>query len=63
MIEGIDAKALNIENDIKYLVQEHLDKDGENIDKELVRFEIEKLIRAYDPCMSCATHFLKINWK
>lgn len=54
---------INIENDIRYLVQEHLDKDGENMDKELVRFEIEKLIRAYDPCMSCATHFLKINWK
>ena len=25
--------------------------------------EIEKLIRAYDPCMSCASHFLKVNWK
>lgn len=54
---------INIENDIRFLVQEHLDKDGEKMDKELVRFEIEKLIRAYDPCMSCATHFLKINWK
>ncbi len=54
---------INIENDIRHLVQEHLDRDGKNIDKDLVRFEIEKLIRAYDPCMSCATHFLKINWK
>lgn len=25
--------------------------------------KVERLIRAYDPCMSCATHFLKINWK
>jgi len=24
--------------------------------------EMEKLIRAYDPCMSCASHFLKVNW-
>lgn len=24
--------------------------------------EIEKLIRAYDPCMSCASHFLKVRW-
>lgn len=54
---------INIENDIRHLVQEHLDRDGENMDKDLVRFEIEKLIRAYDPCMSCATHFLQINWK
>jgi len=28
-----------------------------------IRKEMEKLIRAYDPCMSCASHFLKINWK
>lgn len=31
--------------------------------KEEIAFEIEKFIRAYDPCISCATHFLKINWK
>lgn len=30
--------------------------------KEKIAFEIEKLIRAYDPCISCATHFLKIRW-
>ena len=28
----------------------------------IIAFEIEKLIRAYDPCMSCAAHFLKVNW-
>lgn len=54
---------INIENDIKALVQEYLDKDGEDLDQDYVRFEIEKLIRAYDPCMSCATHFLKLNWE
>jgi sulfhydrogenase subunit alpha len=30
--------------------------------KEEIAFESEKMIRAYDPCMSCATHFLKVNW-
>ena len=25
--------------------------------------EIEKLIRSYDPCFSCSTHFLKVDWK
>lgn len=54
---------INIENDIRHLVQTRLDKEGEKMDKENVKFEIEKLIRAYDPCMSCATHFLKLNWK
>lgn len=33
-----------------------------NTPKEKISLEIEKMIRAYDPCMSCATHFLKINW-
>ena len=32
-------------------------------DKEKISFEIEKLIRAYDPCMSCGAHFLKVDWK
>lgn len=25
--------------------------------------EVEKLIRAFDPCMSCAAHFLKVTWE
>lgn len=48
---------INMELDIKELVEEHLDWP-----KEQLQFEIEKLIRAYDPCMSCASHFLRINW-
>lgn len=50
---------LNIENDIKILVNNQL-KNG--VDKNKLAHEIEVLIRAYDPCMSCAAHFLKINW-
>ena len=50
---------LNIENDIKILVEDHL--RGE-INKIKLSHEIEVLVRAYDPCMSCASHFLKINW-
>ena len=48
---------INIENDIKKFVENNLD-----MDKNIMALEIEKIIRAYDPCMSCATHFLKINW-
>lgn len=33
------------------------------IDKEKIIDEAEKLIRAFDPCMSCASHFLKVKWK
>ncbi len=49
---------INIEHDIVELVNSLL-PDAE---RETIEMEIEKLIRAYDPCMSCATHFLKVNW-
>jgi coenzyme F420-reducing hydrogenase alpha subunit len=48
---------IKMENDIRRLVAKNLDKD-----KGFIQHEIEKLIRAYDPCMTCATHFLKVNW-
>ncbi len=31
--------------------------------KEQIVYEIEKFIRAFDPCMSCAAHFLKVKWR
>ena len=49
---------INIEQDIKNLVEEHIDWP-----KQKLQAQIEKLIRAYDPCVSCAAHFLKINWQ
>lgn len=49
---------INIEKDIAKLVQDSL----QTRTKEQIEFEIEKLIRAYDPCMSCASHFLKVKW-
>ncbi len=33
------------------------------VPKDKIIEEIEKLIRAFDPCMSCAAHFLKVKWK
>lgn len=50
---------INLQDDIRLLVQNNLD---EGKPREFIQHEIEKLVRAYDPCMSCATHFLKINW-
>ena len=32
-----------------------------SINKNRISFEVEKMIRAYDPCMSCASHFLKLK--
>jgi NADH:ubiquinone oxidoreductase subunit B-like Fe-S oxidoreductase len=48
---------INIENDLKDYFNENLDKD-----EETLRANAESIIRAYDPCMSCATNFLKIDW-
>src|SRR5215211_475339 len=48
---------INIENDLKDYFNENLDKD-----EEALRVNAESIVRAYDPCMSCATNFLKIDW-
>ena len=50
---------LNIEKDIGRLVDSLLPDTPQN----LIVLEMEKLIRAYDPCMSCGAHFLKVDWK
>ena len=47
---------INIENDLRDYFSENLDKD-----EETLRVNAESIIRAYDPCMSCATNFLKID--
>jgi coenzyme F420-reducing hydrogenase alpha subunit len=52
---------INIERDIGVMVDSLL--QNESATKDSVVFEIEKLIRAYDPCMSCASHFLKVKWE
>ena len=63
MIEDYDVivptsqNQINIEKDLKKYFAANLDKP-----EDVLRVEAEKIIRAYDPCMSCATNFLKINW-
>jgi len=48
---------LNMREDIRQMVLDRIDQGEKAIKKEA-----EKIIRAYDPCMSCASHFLKVNW-
>ncbi len=48
---------INMRNDIFDLVQQHINKP-----KHWIEHTCETLIRAYDPCMSCATHFLRVKW-
>ncbi len=49
---------INIENDLKKYFNDNIATK----EKEELKIEAEKIIRAYDPCMSCATNFLKIDW-
>lgn len=63
MIEDYDVvvptaqNQINIENDLKDYFNKNMDKS-----EDALRLDAEKIIRAYDPCMSCATNFLKIDW-
>ncbi len=47
----------NIEQDMKKLVPEILDKSEEEI-----TLALEMLVRAYDPCISCSAHFLDVKF-
>lgn len=48
---------INIENDLKKYFNDNLHKQKDELQRDA-----EQIIRAYDPCMSCATNFLKISW-
>ena len=50
----------NMEEDIKAYLELLLKEEKP---KDEIVLEIEKLIRAYDPCFSCSTHFLDVTWK
>ncbi len=46
----------NVEKDMEALLPDIIDKTEDQI-----RFDMEMLIRAYDPCISCSTHFLNVK--
>ena len=45
-----------IEQSLFHFAKGHLD-----MPQETLSLEFEKIVRAYDPCMSCASHFLKVK--
>jgi len=48
---------IKMEEDMKMLIPQILDRTKHEIEHEL-----EKVVRSYDPCMSCASHFLRVKW-
>ena len=45
-----------IEADLARIIRRSLD-----LDEDALRHRCEQSIRNYDPCISCATHFLKMT--
>ncbi len=54
---------VNMKKDVEQIVSGFCatENNKEELEKKIVR-EVSKLIRAYDPCMSCASHFLRVRW-
>jgi len=50
----------NIEADMRAFVPKLL---ASGMSKEEMTLQLEMLVRAYDPCISCATHMLDIRWE
>ena len=48
----------SIEDDLASFVESHL-----SMGKKELTWKCEQTIRNYDPCISCATHFLDIRWE
>ncbi len=51
---AVNQKA--IENDLFHFVERNVD-----LPKDKLQWQCEQTIRNYDPCISCSTHFLKLN--
>lgn len=49
----------NIEADMRELIGPWL---AAGLDPAAITRRLEMLVRAYDPCISCATHFLDVEW-
>ena len=45
-----------IEDDLRNFVPQHI-----KLSQEKLTWQCEQAIRNYDPCISCATHFLKLD--
>ena len=47
-----------IEGDLRKFVTANMD-----MEREKLTWKVEQTVRNYDPCISCATHFVKIQWE
>lgn len=57
-VQNLADMEINVKTYLNQVITENPHKD-----KDELALEIEKMVRAFDPCFSCSTHFLKINWE
>ncbi len=50
----------NIEADMRGMIPPML---AAGMSRDAMTLRLEMLVRAYDPCISCATHFLEVEWR
>lgn len=50
---------ITIEGSIRLYLEQNIERLS---DQHQIEHEIERIVRAFDPCMSCASHFLKFKW-
>ncbi len=53
IITPTSQNVANLEDDMRILAQKMID---EGADEAAIKMEIERLVRAYDPCLSCSVH-------
>ncbi len=56
MITPSAQNTARIEQDIAFVVDQYPDKES-----EILQSHLETLVRAYDPCNTCATHMVKVR--
>lgn len=59
--QNLRAIEANVRQLIEQMLAQKIQKAGKD-NKDKIILEVEKLIRAYDPCFSCSAHFLKVKW-
>jgi coenzyme F420-reducing hydrogenase alpha subunit len=47
---------LTIEQDLRDVLEKNIEMDDDSL-----QWRLEQTIRNYDPCISCATHFLRLE--
>ena len=59
----ITPTAYNLDDIEKYIGNAALNLNKQGKNESQIAFELEKIARAYDPCISCATHLVRVNKK